>query len=94
MNDIFKDIIREGWIIIYMNNILIHSRTQEKQHQRTKQVLQQRLLEHNLFLKLKKYSFNSQEVEYLECIITPGRVAMNSVKVEEIKHWLEPKTVK
>ena len=35
MNEIFTDIITEGWIEIYMDNILIHLETEEQDSSRT-----------------------------------------------------------
>lgn len=32
MNDGFKDMIAEGWLVIYMDDILIHSKTQDVHH--------------------------------------------------------------
>jgi hypothetical protein len=40
MDDYFRDMIDEGWIAIYMDDILIHARTKEDLEKRTKQVLE------------------------------------------------------
>ena len=36
MDDYFRDIIDEGWIAIYMDDILIHARTKEDLEKKTK----------------------------------------------------------
>ena len=36
MNEIFKDMLAEGWIVIYMDDILIFSKDREKHRERTK----------------------------------------------------------
>ena len=41
MNDILKDKLNEGWVIVYMDDILIFSTTKEKLEEMTKRVLQQ-----------------------------------------------------
>ena len=65
MNHTFQDFIDEGWLIIYMDDMLIHSKNNPELHQeRTKRVLQ-RLREQRLALKLSKCSFDASEVEYL-----------------------------
>ena len=39
MNDLFRDYIVEGWLVIYMNNLLIHSANQELYNEHTQKVL-------------------------------------------------------
>ena len=64
MNHIFRIEIEEGWLIIYMDDILIFSIDTNDHHKRTKQILE--LLEENhLFLKPSKCTFDADEVEYL-----------------------------
>ena len=48
----------------------------------------------DLYLKLKKCSFNIMEVEYLRMIVKPGSLAMDPVKVVGIAEWPTPTTVK
>ncbi len=40
MNDIFKDMINEGWVVIYMDDILIFSDNLEEHRRQTQQILQ------------------------------------------------------
>ena len=40
MDDLFRDYITEGWLVIYMNNLLIHSLNQEIHNECTQKVLQ------------------------------------------------------
>ena len=61
MNDYFADMIAQGWVLIYIDDILIFSREPEKHHERTVKVLQ-RLEEKDLFLKPEKCIFNATEV--------------------------------
>lgn len=93
MNSIFKDMIDEGWVVIYMDNILIFSGDEETHRRRTLRVLE-RLREHDLYLKLEKCTFDADEVEYLGMIIRENSVAMDPVKLKGILDWLEPTTVK
>ena len=50
MDDYFRDMIDEGWIAIYMDDILIHTKTKEELQEKMKWVLEQ-LKEHDLYLK-------------------------------------------
>ena len=40
MDDYFRDMINEGWITIYMDDILIHAKTKKDLKDRMKRVLQ------------------------------------------------------
>ena len=40
MNDILKDELNDGWVIVYMDDILIYSKTKEGLEEMTKRVLQ------------------------------------------------------
>ena len=56
MDDIFEDLIKEGIMIIYMDNMFLSAKTKEQLQENTKRVLQQ-LMENNLYLKPKSVSF-------------------------------------
>jgi hypothetical protein len=49
MNDIFQDLISEGVVCVYLDDILIFTKTIEEHHRITRIVLEQ-LQEHKLFL--------------------------------------------
>ncbi|CDO74260.1 hypothetical protein BN946_scf184642.g5 [Trametes cinnabarina] len=93
MNDIFRDFLAEGWMIIYMDDILLFSDNLDDMHKHTTQVLQ-RLQENDLYLKGEKCEFDKQEVEFLGAIIRPGEIAMDPIKLEGLKEWQTPTTVK
>jgi len=65
MDDIFDDLITEGVVVVYLDNILIFTETLEKHRKVTRRVMEL-LRKHNLFLKPKKCKFKKTEVEYLE----------------------------
>lgn len=93
MNDIFRDFLTEGWIVVYMDDILIFSPEREVHRQRTEKVVK-RLAEHDLYLKAEKCEFETQETEFLGAIIRPGEVAMDPVKLQGIRGWTVPEGVK
>ncbi len=64
MNDIFRDLIGEGKVTVYLDDILIYSKNLKEHREITKRVLQ-RLRENNLFLKAEKCEFEVLETEYL-----------------------------
>ncbi|GBE89916.1 Transposon Tf2-6 polyprotein [Sparassis crispa] len=93
MNALFKDMIDEGWIVIYMDDILIFSNDLEEHHVRTRRVLQ-RLKDNDLFLKPEKCFFDVKEVEFLGMIIRENYIGMDPIKLKGIAEWPEPSTVK
>ena len=92
MNDSFKDMIAEGWLIVYMDDMLITSRNKEEDIERTRRVLQ-RMKELDLHLKLKKCRFGVEEVDFLGLILRPGEIAMDPTKLSGIAEWPTPTKV-
>ena len=94
MNDIFCDLINEGYITIYMDDILIHTLNEYKLHCRVVNNVLQVLADHNLFLKPQKCQFKVTSVKYLGVIITTNSIAMDPIKVAGIHAWKVPRTLK
>src|SRR6266699_4946933 len=78
MNDIFEDLILEGVVVVYLDDILIFTETIDEHWKVTRRVLE--LLEkHKLYLRLDKCEFERTTVEYLGVIISHKSVAMYPV---------------
>ena len=93
MNDLFSDMIEEGWLVIYMDDMLLFSKDLETHRERTRRVLQC-LRENDLYLKPEKCLFDVDEVEFLGLIIKPDTLAMDPVKLQGIRDWPTPTSVK
>jgi RNase H-like domain found in reverse transcriptase/Reverse transcriptase (RNA-dependent DNA polymerase)/Integrase zinc binding domain/Chromo (CHRromatin Organisation MOdifier) domain len=91
MNDIFQIEIRDGYVIVYLDDILIFSADLDTHHCQVKRVLEI-LRKNRLFLKPEKCSFDTLETEYLGMIIREGQVQMDPIKVSAIKEWPIPLT--
>ena len=52
------------------------------------------MVEHDLYLKLEKYTFAASKVEYLEMIIKSSQLVMDPVKLNGIVQWPTPLKVK
>jgi len=87
------DLIATGHVIIYLDDILIFATTLDKLVFYTHKVLKC-LQELDLFLCPTKYSFNQTSVEYLGLIISEGELRMDPVKLQAVKDWPWPKSVK
>ena len=69
MNDIFQDLIVEGKIAVYLNDILIFSTDLKEHHEVVHKVLR-RLEQNNLFLKSEKCQFERSEIEWLGMVFS------------------------
>ena len=93
MDNLFGDYITEGWLVIYMDGLLIHSSDQETHDKRTWKVLQH-FQEQEMYLKLEKCMFSAEEVEYLGMIVGKEGVQMDPVKLKGIREWSPPTNIK
>ena len=89
MNDIFCDMIAEGVVCVYLDDILIFTKTL-LEHQTITQRVLECLQEYNLCLKPEKCEFECTQIEYLGVIISEGMVEMDPVKVSGVLEWQEP----
>ena len=86
MNDIFRDLIAEGIIVVYLDDILIFTRMEEEHAKAIWQVLQ--VLQNNkLFFHQEKYEFCKEWIEYLGLVISENEVSMDLVKVVGVWEW-------
>jgi len=89
MNDIFQDLIAEGIMVVYLDDILIFTRTEEEHAKAIRRVLQV-LQKHKLFLCLEKCEFCKERIEYLGLVILENKVSMDPVKVAGVREWPTP----
>ncbi len=92
MNEIFRDLLHQ-FVIIYIDDILIHSSNLEEHHRHVSQVLQH-LCQHHLYLKLEKCEFHRTTIQFLGYIITPEGVQMDPNKVDAVRNWPQPTKIK
>lgn len=93
MNEILRELINEGHVIVYLDDILIFTEDLETHRKIVKQVLEV-LESHKLFLKPEKCDFEKTVIEYLGVIISHNSMRMDPVKIKGIAEWPVPKTVK
>ena len=93
MDSTFGDMSAEGWLIIYMDNVLVFAETLEECQEWTGWVLN-RMREEDLHLKLAKCAFDQTEVEYLGLIVKNGEVLMDPTKLKAVEQWEPPTSVK
>jgi len=86
INNIFRTLIAEGIVVVYLNNILIFTEMEEEHEQAVQRVLEV-LAEHKLFLCPEKYEFHQKQIEYLGLVISENKVEMDPVKVARVHDW-------
>ena len=93
MNKIFTDM--DNTVVVYINNLMIFTKT-ENQAEHDKVVLEvlRRLEENDLFVKSKKCTFHTTEVDFLSMIVRRDGIKMDQEKVKAILDWPELKMVK
>jgi hypothetical protein len=77
-----------------MDDMTIATEDDKEEHGKKVAHVLQKLLDHDLFLKLEKCQFHKKEVKYLGVIIGGGKVKMDPIKVKGITEWPIPHTVK
>ena len=92
MNTILREFQDHG-VIVYLDDILIYTKSLEEHRALIKQVLA-RLERHDLAISLKKSVFHVDKVEFLGYIVGKDRVTMSKKKVESILSWKAPQSVK
>uniref|UniRef100_A0ACD5TPB6 Uncharacterized protein n=1 Tax=Avena sativa TaxID=4498 RepID=A0ACD5TPB6_AVESA len=92
MNQVFANQIRK-FVLAFVDDILVYSKMIEEHARHLEDVFQ--LLAHNqLFAKKNKCSFVQTSLEYLGHIISRDGMATDLAKIEAVKNWPWPSTVK
>jgi len=92
MNHLLKPYLRK-FVLVFFDDILIYSLTWEKYLQHV-DLLLQLLRNHKLFVKLSRFSFGMEEVEYLGYIVGREGVRVDPKKIQAMQYWPQPKTLK
>jgi len=93
MNEILRDIINEGKVMAFVDNVLVGTEIEEGHDEIVEEVLK-RLEENDLYIKPEKCVWKVQKIRFLGIIIGPNGIEMEKEKVDGVLSWLEPKNVK
>jgi hypothetical protein len=94
MNEIFITELREGWLSIYMDDILVHTDSNIDKHRECVHRVLQKLKEHDLYLKPEKCQFEREEIEFLGVVLKGGTIQMDPAKVRGVADWPRPLNVR
>ena len=84
------DLIDEGHVIVYLDDILIFTDTPEQHKPIVVKVLET-LRKHKLYLKASKCFFEQRSVDYFGTIVGNGEIRMDPSKVDTVTTWPVPK---
>jgi len=93
INKILRDMINEGKVAAFMDNVLIEIEIEEGYDKIVEEVLR-RLKENDLYVKPEKYTWKVQKVNFLEVVMGQGKIKIEEEKVTGVLNWLAPKTVR
>jgi len=92
INFVLNDFINK-FVVVYLDDILIYSRTLEEHKEHVKAVLKA-LKENHLLVNLEKCLFHVKELEFLGHVISGKFIKTDPKKLEAVLSWPEPTTVK
>ena len=91
MNRVFRPYL-DRFVIVFIDDILIYSRTMEE-HDEHLTIVLQTLREQQLCAKREKYDFWMTDVKFLGHVASQGGISIDSSKVDAIINWEHPENV-
>ena len=88
MNDVFRPLL-DKCVIVYLDDILVYSKTESKHIEHLKQVLEL-LRKNHLFAKISKCAFFKNSVEFLEHVVSSKGLAVDLHKIDAVQQWPIP----
>ena len=91
MNRVFKEFL-DRFVIVFIDDILIYSKTQGE-HERHLRTVLQTLKKHKLYAKFSKCEFWLDRVAFLGHVISKEGVMVDPAKIEAVSNWKRPTNV-
>ena len=82
------------FVIVYLDDILIYTEDERQGHVEAVRWVLDLLRKNGLFANLKKCRFHQDEVRFLRYVVSAQRVRMEDERIEAVRNWTEPKSVR
>jgi len=93
MNEILRDLINEGKVTAFVDNVLVETEMEEGHDEIVEEILR-RLEENDLYVKPEKCVWKVKKIGFLGVVIGPNGIEMEKEKVNGVLSWPRPKTVR
>jgi hypothetical protein len=93
MTTIFREMIQDGSLVNYMDDFAIPGEMKQQLQERTIKFLEI-ADKHNLYFKWSKCDFDATQISMLGTVTGNGKATMEKDKVEAIRNWETPTTIK
>lgn len=87
------DPVLDKWVVVYLDDILIYSKTKAEHLKHLRSVLAL-LRQHGLYAKLSKCSFMQDETEFLGHTVSKNGISTSAGLVKAIREWPRPSSIK
>ena len=82
MNNILRDLIDTGDVVVFIDNVLVG--TKDKKHDKIVEKVLKRIEKNNLYIKLEKYVWKVKEIDFLELVMETEEIKMQEEKVVRV----------
>ena len=93
INEVLKDLIATGLVLVYLDDILIATPNDLPLHQKIINQVLVKMAEYDLYLKPEKCVFKQRTITYLGLVIGEGEICMDPLKVEAVHTWPPPQNL-
>jgi len=85
MNEILRDLINEGKVAAFVDDVLVETETKEEHDEIVEEIL--RLEENDLYIKPEKCMWKVRKIGFLGVVIGPNGIEMEKEKVDRVLSW-------
>ena len=91
MNEMLAEEIEKGFVVVYLDDILIYSKTHDEHLAHVEAVLG-KLRKNEFYARVPKCDFMKSELKYLGFVVGNGQLKPDPKKVQAVADWPTPKT--
>jgi len=93
INELLRDLINTGKVVAFIDDIIVETEEEEGHDKLVTEIIK-RLKENDLYVKLEKYKWKVEEIEFLGVVIGLKGIKIEEEKVKGVLNWPTPKCVK